>query len=143
MRLLDFVEQDHRIGFAAHGLGQLAAFFEAHISGRRAEQTRHRVLLLIFGHIDANHVVLVVEQIFRQRAGEFGFADAGGPEENETSDRAVGIFQAGAGADDGLRDGRDRFILADHTLDAVPLRGAAVSAFRLRADATPEPRSSG
>ena len=61
MRLFDFVEQNHRVGFAANGFSQLAAFFKAHISRRRAEQTRDGVLLLILGHIDANHVVFVVE----------------------------------------------------------------------------------
>ena len=116
MRLFDFVEQNDRVGFAADRFGQLAAFFEADIAGRRTEQARHRVLLLIFGHVDANHVVLVVEQVFRERAGEFGLADACGAEEDETADRAIGIFQAGTGADDGLGDSDDRFVLADDTL---------------------------
>ena len=38
MRLLNFVEQDHRIGSAAHALGHLAALFIAHVAWRRADQ---------------------------------------------------------------------------------------------------------
>lgn len=82
--------------------------------GGRAHQTSHRVLLLILGHIDANHVVLVVEQILRKRAGEFGFADASRAEEGETADRAVRILQSCAGTNHRFRNSRYRFILPDH-----------------------------
>ena len=62
MRLLDLVEEHHLIRTTADGLGQRAAFLVADISGRRADQTRDRVLLHVFRHVDANHRVLVVEQ---------------------------------------------------------------------------------
>ena len=49
-------------GRAADRFGQLAALFIADVSGRRADQTRHGVFLHILRHIDADEVLLVVEQ---------------------------------------------------------------------------------
>ncbi len=103
MRFLDFVEKHYRVGMAADLLGELAAFFVADITRRRADQAGDRVLLHIFGHVDAQHGALVVKQKFRQSAGEFGFADSGGAEEDERADGALGIAESGAGAADRIR----------------------------------------
>ena len=65
---LDFVEQHHRIGPAAHMLGQLAAFVVADVSGRRADHARHGVLLHVLGHIDAHHGFIVVEHELGERS---------------------------------------------------------------------------
>ena len=116
VRFFDFVEQDHGIRPPPHGFGQLAAFFEADVPGRRANEPGHRVLLLILGHVDADHRVLVVKQELGESPGQFGFSDARGSEKDEAADRAVRIFQPGAGANDGFGDGRHRFILADDAL---------------------------
>ena len=83
VRLLDFVEKNHRIRLAPNGFGELPAFFVTDVSGRRADQARDRVFLHVFAHVDADHGVLVVEQKFRQRARQFGFPDAGRPEKNK------------------------------------------------------------
>ena len=37
VRLLDLVEENHAVGLAAHGLGELAALLVAHVPGRRAD----------------------------------------------------------------------------------------------------------
>ena len=49
--LLDFVEEQHRIGAAADLLRHLAGLVIAHIARRRTDNTAHRVLLHKFGHI--------------------------------------------------------------------------------------------
>ena len=116
VRLFDLVEEQHAVRPAAHGFGELAAFFVADITGRRADQPRDGVLLHVFAHVDANHVVLAVEEQLSQRAGQLGFADAGRAEENERTDRALGVFEAGAGADDRVGHGLHRFVLADDAL---------------------------
>ena len=72
-------------GLAAHSLGQLAALLVAHISRRRADQTGDGVLLHIFGHVDADHVLLVVKQRLRQRLGQLRLAHARGAQEQEAS----------------------------------------------------------
>ncbi len=86
MRLFDFVEEHNRVGTTANLFGQLSAFFVADVSWRRADQASDRVLLHVFGHVDAEHGVLVVEQEFGERAGEFGFADARRSEKDEGTD---------------------------------------------------------
>ena len=94
--LLDLVEEHDRIGPAAHGLGELAALVEADVARRRADQAGHGVLFHVLAHVDADHGVLVVEQELGQRAGSFGFADAGGPEEDEAADGALRVAEARA-----------------------------------------------
>jgi hypothetical protein len=54
VRLLDLVEEHHRVGLAPHRLGQLAALLVADVAGGRADQTRHRVLLHVLRHVDAD-----------------------------------------------------------------------------------------
>ena len=116
VRLLDLVEQHHGVRPAAHGLGELAALLVADVAGRRADQPRHRVLLHVLAHVDADHRLLGVEQELRQRPGQLGLADAGGPEEQERADRAVGVLQAGARAAQRVGHGLHRLVLADHAL---------------------------
>ena len=53
MRLLDFVEQNHRVRLPPHGLGQLPAFIVTDITRRRADEPRDAVLLHVFAPIEA------------------------------------------------------------------------------------------
>ena len=102
VRLLDLVEQDHLIGSAAHRLGQGPAFLVSDIAGRRADDAGDRVLFHIFGHVEAGDGVFVVEQELGQSLGQLRLADAGGPQEHEAANGAVGVLQAGAGAAHGV-----------------------------------------
>ena len=83
MRLLDFVEQNDRVRSSSHRLGELPAFIVPDIARRGADQTRDRVPLLILGHVDAHHIVLIVEQKLSQSARQFGLTNAGWSEENK------------------------------------------------------------
>ena len=96
MRLLDFVEQDHGVRTATHGLGELATFFVAHVTRRRADEPRHGMLLHVLRHVDAYHGVFVVEQKFGERLGGLRLAHTGRPEEDEGADRTIGVLQPGA-----------------------------------------------
>jgi len=91
MGLLNFVEQDDGIGMAAHLFGELPAFFVADVARRGADQPRNGVFLHVLGHVDANHELFVIKQEFRERTGEFGFSDAGRPQENERANGALGV----------------------------------------------------
>ena len=51
------------------------------------------MLLHVFGHVHANHGVLVAEHHLCQCAAEFGFADAGRPEKEEGTERPFRVFQ--------------------------------------------------
>ena len=113
---LDFVEEYDAVGAAAHRFGQLAAFVVADISGRRADKTRDRVLLLILRHVDANHRALVVEQVLGQRPRQFGFADAGRSQEDERCRSADWGLQARPRAEDRFGNRVDGFVLSDDAL---------------------------
>ena len=106
MRLLDLVEEHHRVRTPPHRLGELARLLVADVSGRRANHARHRVLLLVLGHVDADHRLLVVEQKLGERPRQLGLADAGRAEEQEAAERPVRVLQAGTGAPDGVGDRR-------------------------------------
>src|SRR5262249_28086020 len=116
VRLLDLVEQQHAVRTPANGLGELATLLVADVSGRRADQPRHGVLLHVLGHVDADHGLLAVEQELRQGAGELGLSHAGGSEEDERADRPVGVLDAGARADDRAGHRLDGLVLADDAL---------------------------
>ena len=94
---------------------------------------RHRVLLHVLGHVDADHRPLVVEEEVGQRPGQLGLADAGGAEEQERADRPVRVGQAGAAAADGVGHRDDGLVLADdalvqHVLEADELVHLALHA---------------
>ena len=55
VRLLDLVEQDHRVRAPAHGLGELAALLVADVAGRGADEARDGELLAVLAHVDADH----------------------------------------------------------------------------------------
>ena len=116
VRLLDLVEQDHLVGPTTHGFGERAALLVADVARRRADQPRNRVLLHVLRHVDADERGFVVEQVFGERFGQLGLADAGGAEEHERADRPVRILQAGACAAHRGRNGSNRFGLADDAL---------------------------
>ncbi len=116
VRLLDLVEQDHRIGPTPHALGQLAAFVITDIARRCTDQTRDGVAFAIFRHVDADHRILVAIDGFGQRLGQFGLADAGRAEEQEGCRRARALAQPGARQTHGVGHGADRLFLADDAL---------------------------
>ena len=91
MRLLDLIEQDHAIGLAAHGFGQVTTLLVADVARWRADKTRDGMALLEFGHIDANEMLLRVEQEFGERLAQLGLAHPGRPEKQERAIGSTGI----------------------------------------------------
>ena len=123
MRFFDFIEQHNRVGPASNLLGELAAFFVADVSGRGANQAGDGVFLHVLGHVNADQGMLIIKKEFRQSAGKFGFADAGGTEKDEGADGALGIAETGTGAADGAGDALERRILADDSLAQTVFHG--------------------
>ena len=101
MRLFDLVEEHDLVGPAPHSFRQRAALLVSDIARRRADQARNRMLFHVFRHVDADQRIFIVEQIFRQRLGQFGLSDARRAEEHERTDRTVRILQARARAPHG------------------------------------------
>src|SRR5260370_157853 len=67
-------------------------------------------------HVEANQRLLRTKEKFREAAGNFGLADAGGTKEEEATDGARGVFQTGAAAANSAGKGGDGLILADDAL---------------------------
>src|SRR2546430_17703398 len=108
MRFFYFIEENDRIGPAPDGFGKLAAFLVTDVTRRRADQSRDGVFLHVLAHVDPDHGVLVVEQKFRERSRQFGFADAGRSEKNKRAERTTWVLQTGASAADCVRNRFDR-----------------------------------
>ena len=113
MGLLHLVEQDHAVGLAPHRFGQVAAFLVADIAGRRADEAGDGMLLHELAHVDADEVLLGIEEELRQRLAQLGLAHAGGAEEEEGAVGPVLVRQPGARTADGVRDEAHRLVLAD------------------------------
>ena len=111
--LLHLVEEHDRVRAAADRLGELTALLVADVAGRGADEPGHRVPLGVLAHVDAHHRALVVEEEVRQRLGELGLADTGGPEEQEAPGGAVGVRDARASAAHGIRHRTHRLGLPD------------------------------
>ena len=110
VRLLDLVEQQHRVGLLGHRLGEQAALVEADVAGRRTDQARHRVPFHVLRHVEADQ--LVAERV-GELACDLGLADAGRAREEEAADRLVRVAEAGARHLDRTGQRVDRRVLAE------------------------------
>src|SRR4051794_30435983 len=104
MRLFDLVKEDHAVWSAPNRFGKLSALFVADVTRRRSDQTRDRVLLHIFRHVDPNHGLIGIKQELRQSPSEFSLADPGWSKEDETAQWPVRIRKAGPRAPNGVRN---------------------------------------
>ena len=132
VRLLDLVEQDHRVRATPHGLGELPALLVADVAGRGADEPRDGELLAVLAHVDAHERLLVVEQVLGERLRELGLADAGRAEEQERAGRPVGVGDAGARAAHGLGDRAHGILLADQALAELGLEVQQLLGLALR-----------
>ena len=132
VRLLDLIEQHHRVRTLTHGLRKLAALVEAHVTRRRTHQARHAVLFHVFGHVEGDKRVLGVEQELGQRLGKLGFTHAGRTQENKRTRRSFRVFQACARTTDSLGQRRNGFILANDALVQHAFHAQQLRGFRFR-----------
>ncbi len=113
---LDLVEQNDGKGTAPNRFGELPALFVPDVARRRPEQARDRMFFAVLRHVDAHHRPVVVEKIGRQRAREFGLADARGAQKDERTDRAVWIGETRTRSNDRFGNPRYGFVLTDDAL---------------------------
>ena len=123
MRLLDLVEQNHRVRAPTHRLSQLTSLFVADIARGRTDESRDGELLAVLAHVDADEGLLVVEQVLGERLREFGFPDAGRAEKHEGAGWLARITDAGARATHRLGDCLHGILLADEALSELRFEG--------------------
>src|SRR5690554_4450427 len=116
MRLLDLIEQDHRVRVPTHGLRQLAALLVADVAGRGADEAGDGELLPVLAHVDAHHGLLVVEEELGEGPRELRLADTRRAEEQERARRPPLVGDASAGTTHGIRYRADGLLLADEAL---------------------------
>ena len=93
MRFFDFIEQQYRVRVFGDRFGQQTTLVEADIAGRCADQTRHRVALHVFRHIEA-------DQLDTHDVGElarnFGLAHTGRAGKEEAAGRFLRVAKPAA-----------------------------------------------
>jgi hypothetical protein len=122
VRLLDLVEQHHRVRAPAHGLGQHAALAVAHVARRRSLERGDGVRLLELAHVDRDDVLLAAEQQVAQRERRLRLADARRADEHEHALGLVRVLDLGGRGAHALADHLQRVVLADDALADVPLQ---------------------
>ena len=115
MSLLDFVKKHNGVRSTSDRLCELSAIIKANVSRRCANESARVVALHELAHINLDQRVFRAEHELSERLGEFRLSNACRPEEEEAADRALRIFQSGAGAANRTAEGADRLLLADHS----------------------------
>ena len=116
VRFFNLIKQDDGIGLASDLLGKLAAFLVTYVAGSGADDLGDRVLLHVFGHINADQILVRAEHDLRKGLGQLCLSDTGGTQEEEGTDRAVRVLQAHTAAPDRSRHCFHGILLADHPL---------------------------
>ena len=130
--LFNLVEEDNAVGFATHGLSQLAALVIAYVSRRRSNQSRHAVTLLVLAHIDTHHHVLIVKHHFGQGACQFGLTHACGSEEEEAAYGSATVAQTRTATAYGVGYCADGLVLSHHTFVQLIFQVKQTFAFALQ-----------
>ena len=116
MRFLDLIKKDDGERFSAYCLRELSAFIVAYVSWRCSDQSGDGELLHILAHVDPDHVIFIIEEACRQCSRQLRLTDTGRSEEQEGTDRTLGILDTGLGPKDRIRDLLYSFILSDDAL---------------------------
>jgi len=72
--------------------------------------------LHVLTHVDADHVLIRIEQGLRQRLGKFSLAYTGRPQEDERTNRPARVLNTGTGANHCIGDQMDGLILSHNAL---------------------------
>ncbi len=133
MRLFDFVEEHHRIGFLSDSLRQLTrTVLVTDISGRRADKLTNRIFFHKFRHIETDHKLFVAEQALGKCLSEIGFTDARRSYEDKRSYGTVDRFKSHAGTPYRFGYSGHRFVLSHDTSVQFFLQTKQAVALRFR-----------
>mmetsp|Transcript_74056 Transcript_74056/g.176575 ORF Transcript_74056/g.176575 Transcript_74056/m.176575 type:complete len:204 (+) Transcript_74056:668-1279(+) len=88
----------------------------AHVARGRANEAAHRMLLHVLRHVQADHLVLAIEEFCRQSLCQLGLPDSRGPGEEEGACGLVPARELGSAAEHGAGNGGGGLLLAHHSL---------------------------
>src|SRR6202044_2993673 len=89
VRLLDFIQQHHRVRRALHPFCELTTFLVTHIARRRTDELGDRVLLHELRHIEADQSLLAAEEELGQSARHLRLAHTSRSQEKERADGTI------------------------------------------------------
>mmetsp|Transcript_88732 Transcript_88732/g.173544 ORF Transcript_88732/g.173544 Transcript_88732/m.173544 type:complete len:436 (-) Transcript_88732:1393-2700(-) len=115
VRLLQLVEEDHGVGVAAERLRELAALLVADVTGGGTDEPRHSVFLHVFGHVQADHLRLAVEELRRQGLGHLRLPHSRGARKEEGTHGPIAALQLRGADEHGPRNGVRCLVLPKHT----------------------------
>mmetsp|Transcript_6278 Transcript_6278/g.15188 ORF Transcript_6278/g.15188 Transcript_6278/m.15188 type:complete len:423 (+) Transcript_6278:934-2202(+) len=116
MRLLDLVEQHHRVRVPPHRFAQLPPRLVANIPGRRPREPGDGVRLHVLRHVDPHHRLLRAVVHVRHSLRQLRLPHPRGATEDQTRDGPPRRAQPHPRAPQRARDGGDRAVLSDHPL---------------------------
>ena len=93
---LDLIQQNHAVGTAPDGFGELPSLLVAHVPRRSPDEPRYGVLFHVLRHIEADHGHLIIKEELGQCPGQLRLAHPRRPQEDEGPGRPVGVVQTGA-----------------------------------------------
>ncbi len=108
MSFFDLVQQHHAKGLLTYLAGQLSL-----LALTAPDEPLGRVGVGVLAHVEAHQLVCAPEQESRQRFCDLGLANPGRPHEQKVGQRLARRLQPGLDRAQGLRNGLDRFALAD------------------------------
>ena len=114
MRLLDLIEQQHRMRFLGHRLGQQSTLVKSDIARRSSDQAGNRMPFHVLRHVKANQFYAQDE---RELLRDLGFANSGRAREQERANWLLRFPETRPGHFDRGCERFDRLIL---TKDDVP-----------------------
>ena len=116
MGFLDFVEQHDGVGVLADLIHQQSAFLVSHVSRRRAVEQGHGVLLLEFGHVEADEGRLVAEEEGGQGLRQFRLTGSRGTQEEEGAHGLAFLVEARTRLEDRVQHFLHGVVLSDDAL---------------------------
>jgi len=99
-RLLDLVEQDHRIRCGPQPGDELPPLFVADVPRRGADEAGDADLLLVLRHVQADERAFVGEEVRGDPPRHLGLPHPGGTEEQEDAHRPAAVPEPGMGKDE-------------------------------------------
>ena len=121
VRLLDLIEQHHAVRISPHLFGELSTLIVTDVSGRGSNEAADRESLHVFGHVDPDHVRVLLVEVSRQSLGKLRLTHTRGTEEDKAAHGALRILQPGPGSANRTANRNDRVMLPDDPLMQIRL----------------------
>src|SRR6185295_11809492 len=123
MRFFYLIKEHNGIRSPSHSFRKLSAFLIADVPWRRTNHSRDCVLLHVLRHVQSHHGAFIVKKKFSQRPCSLCFSHSRWTKKNKRPHRTVRVLKPGTCAPNGVSNGRESFILTNHSLPETLFHG--------------------